>query len=113
MDYCCIQKSIIQNATSRSLKRVRDQLNHINRSYTFLLTTCTTKNVDLNWDGFVKFYKLLYSIVAIHEHAITKFLDLLHFLDIWVVYREEKNIALVGPNHIPPSYWRLGPRIDK
>jgi hypothetical protein len=42
MDYCWIKKSIVQNATSRSFKRVRDQLNHINHSYTFLPTTCTT-----------------------------------------------------------------------
>jgi hypothetical protein len=58
MDYCWIQKSTIQNTTSMNFKRVRNQLSHINHSYTFFPTTCTTtKNVDLNWDDFAKFYK--------------------------------------------------------
>ncbi len=44
----------------------------------------------LNWDDFAKFYKLLFSTIANYEQAIEKFLDLLHFLDYWVVYKEEK-----------------------
>ncbi len=55
----------------------------------------------------MEFYKLIYSTIAISKHVITKFLDLLHFLDSRVVYKEEKGIPLVGPKHIPPSYWRL------
>jgi len=39
--------------------------------------------------------------------------DLLHFLDSWVVYVEEKDIPLVGPKHTPPSCWRLGSRREK
>jgi hypothetical protein len=85
--------------TSRSFKRARDQLNHINRSYTFLFTTCTTiEDVDLDWDDFTKFYKLLYYILTILEHDITKFLDLLHFLDSWVVYKKEKKNPWWGQN---------------
>jgi hypothetical protein len=48
--------------------------------------------------------------MTIHEHAVAKFSNLLHFLDSWVVYMEEKGIPLVGPEHIPLSCWRLGPR---
>jgi hypothetical protein len=66
--------------------------------------TCTsTKDVDLNWDDFVKFYNLIYSIVALLEHVIAKVLDLLHFLDSWVVYRKKKGIPLVELHHSPPS----------
>jgi hypothetical protein len=62
----------VKNVASRRLKRVQDQLNHINHYYRFLPTTCTsTKDVDLNWDDFVKFYNLVYSIVALLEHVIT------------------------------------------
>ncbi len=61
----------MKNVASRRFKRVQDQLNHINHSYRFLPTTCTsTKDVDLNWDDFVKFYNLVYSIVALLEHVI-------------------------------------------
>jgi hypothetical protein len=92
MDYCSIQKSIVQNIASRSFKRIRDQLNHVNHSYTFFPIGCTTtKNVDLNWDDFAKFYKLLYFNIIIYEQAIIKFIDLLNFLDSWVVYKEEKH----------------------
>jgi hypothetical protein len=49
-----------------------------------------------------------YSIITTHEHAIVKFPNLLHFLDCWVIYKEEKDIPLVGPKHIPPNCWRLG-----
>jgi hypothetical protein len=85
-------------------KRVQDQLNHINRSYIFLPSTYTsTKDVDLNWDDLVKFYNLIYSIVALLEHVVAKFLDLLRFLDSWVVYRKKKGVPLVGLYHSPPS----------
>jgi hypothetical protein len=85
MDYHWIQKSIIRNVTSRSFKKARDQLSHINHSYTFLPTACTTiEYVNLNWDDFVKFYKLLYFNIEIYEHVIAKFPDLLHFMDSWV-----------------------------
>jgi hypothetical protein len=104
LDYLWIQKSIFQNVASRSFKRARYQLSHINHSYTFLPIACTTtKDVDLDWDDFVEFYKLLYSILEISKHVITKFPNLLHFLDSWVVYREEKGIPLVGPKCTPPS----------
>jgi hypothetical protein len=95
MDYCWIQKSIVSNVTSKNFEKARDQLNHINHSYTFLPTTCTTtKDIDLDWDDFVEIYKLLYCIIAILEHVIKKFLDLLHFLDFWV-YKEEKDISFI------------------
>jgi hypothetical protein len=62
---------------------------------------------------FAKFYKLLYFIIAIHKHAISKISNLLHFLDSWVDYREEKGIPMVRPKRIPPSCWRVGPRKEK
>jgi hypothetical protein len=96
---------------SKRFKKARDQLSHINHSYAFVPTTCTTtKDVDLDWDDFAKFYKLLYFTITIHEHVIIKFLDLLHLQDSWVVYKEEKNIPLVGPKHTPPSCGRLRPK---
>jgi hypothetical protein len=58
-----------------------DQLNHINCSYRFLPTTCTTtKDVGLDWDDFVEFCKL-YCTITIHEHVIANFLDFLDFLN--------------------------------
>jgi len=66
LDYHWIQQSIVQNAKSRIFKRARDQLVHINRSYKFLPTTCTsTKDVDLMWEDFVDFYIFIYSIITI------------------------------------------------
>ncbi len=60
LDYCWIQKSIVWNVASRNFKKAKDQLSHINRFYTFLPTTCTIiEDVDLDWDDFAKFYKLL------------------------------------------------------
>jgi hypothetical protein len=103
LNYCWIQKSIVQNVASRSFKRARDQLNHIDCSYTFLPTACTTLGDDLDWDDFVEFYKLSYSIVAILEHVITNFPNFLHFLDSWVVDKEEKGIPLVGLKRTPTS----------
>ncbi len=108
LDYYKIQKSIVRNATSRTFKRARDQLSHINHSYIFLPTTCTsTQDIDLVWDGFSKFQNLIYFNVALLKHPITRFLDLLHFLDSWVVYRKKKGIPLVGPEHITLSCQRL------
>jgi hypothetical protein len=105
LDYRWIQKSITRNVTSKSLKKARDQLSHINRSYTFFPTTCVAiKDVNLDWDDFEKNYKLLYSTIEIFEHVIAKFPDLLHFLDFWVVYREENGILpLMRPKRIPPG----------
>jgi hypothetical protein len=39
----------------------------------------------------------------INEHVIAKFPNLLHFLNSWVIYKEEKGIPLVGPKHTPPT----------
>jgi hypothetical protein len=103
LNYRWIQKSIVQNVASRSFKRARDQLNHIDCSYTFLPIACTTIENDLDWDDFVEFYKLSYSIVAILKHVIAKFPNLLHFLDSWVVDKEEKGIPLVGLKRTPTS----------
>jgi hypothetical protein len=50
--------------------------------YTFLPATCIViEDVDLDWDDFVEFNKILYSIIVKHEHLITKFPNLLQFLD--------------------------------
>ncbi len=46
VDYHWIQISIVRNATLRSVKRTRDQLNHINQSHKFLPTAI--KDIDLN-----------------------------------------------------------------
>jgi hypothetical protein len=109
LNYCWIQKSIVQNVASRNFKSVRDQISHINHP----IACIVIKNIDLDWDDFVEFCKLLYSSVTIHEQTRTNKKDLLHFLVSWVVYMEEKNISLVGPKHIPPSCWRLGPKREK
>jgi len=63
-DYHWIQKSIIRNVTSKSSKRARDQLSHINHSYKFLSTTCTTTTKDVDLIGmilqiFISYYILL------------------------------------------------------
>jgi hypothetical protein len=98
LDYHWILKSIIQNAALRSFKRAKDQLSHINCIYIFFPTTCTSaQDIDLIWDDFLEFYNLNYFSVALLEHAIARFPNLLHFLDSWVVYKEEKGIPLVGP----------------
>ncbi len=109
-----IQKSIIKNVASRSFKRARNQLSHINHSYTFLPVPCTTtKDVDLDWDDFVKFYKLLHSTIVIHECVVAKFPNLLHFLYYWVVYKEEKNTLGTCYNALHQVAWGLGVRKDK
>ncbi len=111
VDHICnqkFQKSIVCNVTSRSFKRARDHLSHINHFYIFLPTTCTTtKGVNLNWNDFAEIYKLLYSTIASCEHVLAKFSNLLCFLDSWVVYKAEKGIPLVGLEHTLPRCWRL------
>jgi hypothetical protein len=60
LDYHWIQQSTVQSARSRRFKRARDQLFHINHSYKFLPTTCTsTKYVDVIWEDFANFYILI------------------------------------------------------
>ncbi len=105
MGYHWIQKSIIRNVTSRSFKRARYQLSHINHFRTFLPTICIAiEGVNLDWDDFVKYYKLLYATIEIFKYVIAKFPNLLHFLDSWVVYKEKKGILpLVMPKQTPPS----------
>jgi hypothetical protein len=99
LDYHWIQKSIVQNATSRTFKRERDQLNHINHFYIFLPIACTsTQDTDLRWDDFLEFYNLIYSNVTSLEHAIARFLDLLNFLDSWVVYQKKGGYTWLGQN---------------
>jgi hypothetical protein len=94
LDHFWIQKSIIQNVASRIFKTTRDQLSHINRPH------CMHNNkrcwFRLGW--FCKKFKILYFIIATHEHAIVKFLDLLQFLGSWVIYREEKAYPWWGQN---------------
>ncbi len=80
LDYRWIQKSIVCNAVSRSFKRAKGQLSHINCFYIFLFIACITiEDVYLDWNDFAKFYKLLYYTITIHEHVLTKFSNLLRF----------------------------------
>ncbi len=78
----------------------------MNCSYTFFSTTCT-KDFGLDWGDFAKFHKLLYSTVAMHEHVIAKFRNLLHFLDSWVIYKEKKAYPWWGHNTFHQLVWRL------
>ncbi len=111
LDYHCFQKSIIRYVTSRSFKKNRDRLSHINHSYIFLPIACTTiEDVNLDWINFTVLCKLLYLTIVIHEHVLAKFSNLLHFLDSQVVYKEEKGIPLVGPKCIFSNCWKLCPR---
>jgi hypothetical protein len=50
--------------------------------------------IEMILQNFISYY----FTIEIFKHVITKFSDLLHFLDSWVVYREEKGIPLVGQN---------------
>jgi hypothetical protein len=45
---------------------------------------------------------------AAHIIGSKKFSDLLHFSGSLVIYKEEKDIPLVGPKHTPPNCWKLG-----
>jgi hypothetical protein len=88
LDYYWIQKSIIQNVGSRYFKRSRDQLAHINCSYIFLPTTCTSKeDVDLVWEDFSKLYSPYFNIIIL-EHALITFPNLLYF---WLYTRKRKD----------------------
>jgi hypothetical protein len=83
LDYHWIQKSIIRNVTSRRFKRARYQLSHINHFHTFLPTICIAiEDVNLDWDDFVKYYKLLYATIEISKYVIAKFPNLLTF---WIL----------------------------
>jgi hypothetical protein len=101
-----IQKSIVWNVASMIFKRAKNQLSRMNCSYTFFSTTCT-KDFGLDWGDFAKFHKLLYSTVAMHEHVIAKFRNLLHFLDSWVIYKEKKAYPWWGHNTFHQLVWRL------
>jgi hypothetical protein len=41
---------------------------------------------------------------------VHKFPKLTHFLFSWFEHKKNKGILLMGPERIPPSFWRLGPR---
>jgi arginyl-tRNA--protein-N-Asp/Glu arginylyltransferase len=53
LDYHWVQKSVVQNITSGTFKRAKDQLSCIDCSYIFLPIACTlTQDIDLVWVDF-------------------------------------------------------------
>jgi hypothetical protein len=54
------------------------------------------EDVDLNWDDFEIFYKLLYSTIAILEHVIAKFKEFTTFFRFLSCLQGRKKIPLVG-----------------
>ncbi len=77
----------------------------------YTTTTCTTTIYeDSSWTNFANLFDLINANVFTYEHALNKFLNLMHFLFSWFEHRKNRGIPLVGPKHMPPSFWRLGPR---
>jgi hypothetical protein len=63
---------------------------------------------DLGSTDFPNIFDLIDTSVFTYEHALNKFPSLTHFLFSWFEHRKDKGIPLVGPKHMPPSFWRLG-----
>jgi hypothetical protein len=66
----------------------------------------TTIDEDLDSTDFVDIFYLINISVLTYEY----YPKLTHFLFSWYEHKKDKQIPLVGPNHIPPSFWRLGLR---
>jgi hypothetical protein len=65
---------------------------------------CTTmEDVDLDWDDFAKFYKLLYSTIAILEHVIAKFKEFTTFFRFLGCLQGRKKHTFNGARPYPPS----------
>jgi hypothetical protein len=72
---------------------------------------CTsTLNIDLILKDFESFYELISSTLVFKNHALLKYLDLMHILQSWSVYRWLKCVPLVGLKHILPTCLRLNLR---
>jgi hypothetical protein len=77
----------------------------------YIPTTYTsTIDEDLDWIDFVNTFDLINTNVFTYEHALNKFPNLTHFLFSWSKHRKNKGVPFVGHEHMPPSFWRSGPR---
>jgi len=77
----------------------------------YIPASCTiTTDEDLGWTNLANIYDIINTCVFTYEHALHKFLNLTHFLFSWFEHRKDKGIPLVELKHMPPRFWRLGPR---
>ncbi len=61
----------------------------------FIPTTCIT-NIDLMWEDFESFYKLILSMLVLQSYALLKYPNLMHFLQSRNLYMWLKCIPLIG-----------------
>jgi len=78
------------------------------RTIIYIPITCTTTTYeDLDWIDFASIFYLINISVFTYEHALNKFINLIHFLFSWPKHKKDKGIPLVGLEHMPSSFWRL------
>ncbi len=72
------------------------------------ITYITTTHEDLDWIDFADIFDIINTRVLTYEYALHKILEITHLLFFWFKHKKNKIVPLVGPNCIPPSFWRLG-----
>ncbi len=73
------------------------------------IPTCTTTiDEDLEWTNFANIFDIINTNVFAYEHALNKFFHFTHFLFSWFEHKKDRGVPLVGFEHTPPSFWRLG-----
>ncbi len=116
IDFHWIVKSIVPTirkivTTMRQCIFPKVQAQHTIKYIPIACTTTIDENLD--WTDFVSIFDLINTSVFTYEHASNKFINLTHFLFSWYEHKKDKGIPLVGLEHMPSSFWRLGPRKPK
>jgi hypothetical protein len=67
-------------------------------------------DINLVWEDFSNFWDLISKNDKLTSYVIESRPNLTIFLWSWVDYRKDKNIPLLGKEHIGLTCYRLGPR---
>jgi len=83
----------------------------VNHTYKFISKTCIkTKNKDLVWEDFSRFYELMISMGELEASVFETYPNLTNFVWSWCNYKKNKGIPLEEKHYIGSSNWKFGLR---
>lgn len=86
-------QSIPKSFRVESAKRIKFHRVQPCYNFNFIPTTCTSSsNAILVWKDFENFSTFIDSIEPLQTYVIATYLDLVHFLISWVVFRKEEGL---------------------